>query len=109
MSIEKLQEKILQAFKEQGLKNTLSIAEKHGMVQSTVYRNLKMTQVSITPSLKKLCNYAKVELPEHSGVNPRSSKIIMDAIQEVWDGSDAHAKKIRRLLLVAHSCKMYLK
>lgn len=106
MSIESLQKELLLAFKEQGLKSTLAIADKYEMVQSTVYRNLKQPQVSITPGLKKLCVYAEIDISGYEGVNPGNSEIIMDAIQKVWDGSEAHAKKIRRLLLTAHSCKM---
>lgn len=107
MNIEDLQKRLLKIFREQqGLNHPSAIAEAYGMVQSTVYRNLKMPQNSMTPGLKKLCIYAKIDLSEHSSVNPGDSKIIMDAIQQVWDGSEAHAKRIRRLLLTAHSCKM---
>lgn len=106
MDIEALQKELKEFFESQGLKSSLSIANQYGMVQSTVYRNLFEAQVSMTPSLKKLCNYAGIDYSGYGSDNAKRSEIIMDAVQQVWDGTEAHAKKIRRLLLAAHSCKI---
>ncbi len=106
MNINRLQNEVLEAFRLMGLNNTLSISKELGMVQSTVYRNLEKPQKRITPSLKELCIYAGIDISRFDVVEPESNQTIMDALKQVWDGSEDHAREIKRLLLAAHSCKI---
>lgn len=50
----------------------------------------------LTPTVAELCRYADFDLTIRR--NPASSEILMKALSEVWDGSDAHARLIARLL-----------
>jgi hypothetical protein len=76
------------------------------MDQSTVYRSLYGHRQKMTRSIKKLCNYAKIDVSLYSDKDPKSNIVLMDALQRVWNGTDEHAQQLSKLLLTAHSCKI---
>lgn len=107
MDIDSLQSDLKYFFRQKGLKSTLSIAISTGIPQSTVYRALEKKNIKLTSGLKKLVNYSNFDLVKYKKVEPASCKTLMDTLHQIWDGSEAHAKQISKLLLAAHSCNMY--
>lgn len=105
MNINKLQKMVFESFALKGLNTSVSIANKCGMTQSTVYRALKGDPKRMTAALDKLCVYANIN-PNDFTDSPAQSEILMNALKQVWDGTEMHAKKLARLLIVANSCKL---
>jgi transcriptional regulator with XRE-family HTH domain len=66
--------------------------------QSTVSRILQGKICRMTMPLVKLCKYANIDLANESP-NPAYNKLLMDALKQVWDGTEADAKVIARILL----------
>lgn len=106
MNIDLLQADLKVFFQQHGLKSTVSIASRTGISQSTVYRALEKKNVRLTSGLKKLVSYSGLSLVKYKEIEPASCKTLMDTLQQVWDGSEAHAKLLSKLLLAAHSCNM---
>lgn len=105
MNIDKVQKALFESFDMNGLKTTVSIAEHCNMTQSTVYRALKGKPKRMTSALDKLCVYAKIDVREYSD-KPEQSVTLMNALRQVWDGTEMHAKQLAKLLIVANSCKL---
>lgn len=105
MNISKVQESVLKSFDTRGLNTTVSIANACDMTQSTVYRALKGDPKRMTAALNKLCIYANIN-PKNFTDSPEQSETLMNALKQVWDGTEAHAKQLARLLIVANSCKL---
>lgn len=106
MNLELLQADIKAFFRDKGMKSSLSIALSTGIPQSTVYRALEKKQVKLTSGLMKLVNYSKIDVNNYKQVNPADCATLMNTIRTVWDGSEAHAKQLSKLLIAAHSCKI---
>ena len=106
MSIKKLQDDLKDFFWNEGCTSSTSIASLVGMQQSTVYRNLYKDKVRLTRGLVGLCNYAKINAYDYLQNDPTSNQQLMKTLSLVWNGTDAHAKQLSRLLLTAHSCKL---
>lgn len=105
MNIDKIQETLFESFRANGLETTVSIANACNMTQSTVYRALKGKPKRMTLALNKLCVYAKINLQDYAD-EPEQSDTLMNALRQVWDGTEIHAKQLARLLIVANSCKL---
>jgi len=105
MNINKIQESVFKSLKLKGLNTTVSIANACGMTQSTVYRALKGDPKRMTAALNRLCVYANVN-PKEFTDPPEQSETLMNALKQVWDGTEMHAKQLARLLIVANSCKL---
>lgn len=106
MNLEQLQADLKAFFSHEGLKSSSSIALLTGIPQSSVYRALEKKQVKLTSGLMKLVNYSKININNYQQVNPAECAILMNTIRCVWDGSEAHAKQLSKLLIAAHSCKI---
>lgn len=107
MNIGKVQKDLKKHFYELGLLNSLSISKATKISQSTVYRNLYNRQVKITKGLRELCNYSKIDISEYQKKDPKENGYLMEVLSTVWNGTDAHAKQLGKLLLAAHSCKLH--
>lgn len=106
MNIEKLQSDLKKHFEQRGFKTSVSIAEATNIGQPTVYRSLYEKRPRLTKGLVRLCDYAKIDLNRYKQKDAASNKHLMEALNTVWNGTDAHAKQLSRLLLTAHSCKL---
>lgn len=71
------------------------------MGQSQIFRNIFKRPKRVTKTLLRLCKYAKIDAYEDT-VDPAQSPALMDALAEVWDGTDAHARKLAKLLFAHH-------
>jgi DNA-binding phage protein len=105
MNLQKTQSALITAFNSRGLCTTVSIANECGMGQSTVYRALNGNPKRMSKALYKLCNYANIDTKNITS-EPENCTILMTALKQVWDGSEAHAKRLAKLLIVANSCRM---
>lgn len=92
-------------FFENGYETSSSVALATGINQSQVYRNLYSTPKRITKTHTRLCKYAKIEMHDEAA-DPRSCKILMDALGVVWDGSDGHAQRLAALLFAHNRAAM---
>ena len=106
MNIKKLQNDLENFFKKNGYTTSTAIADLLEMPQSTVHRSLYNEHVKLTKGIIKLCNYANFDVTKYSDKDPASNKYLMEALKLVWNGTDAHAKQLSRLLMVAHSCRL---
>lgn len=106
MNIKKLQDDLKSFFRKNGCTTSTAIANLAKMGQSTVYRSLYSEHTKPTKGLKQLCNYANFDINKYTQKDPASNKHLMDALNLVWNGTDAHAKQLSRLLMVAHSCRL---
>lgn len=106
MDIQRLQADLKLFFTDQGCESSLSIAKTVGMQQSTVYRSLYEERPKLTRGLKELCKYANFSAEDYIKKDPASNECLMRALNLVWNGTEAHAKQLSRLLLTAHSCRI---
>ena len=106
MSIKNLQDDLKGFFRGRGCTSSTAIAELVGMEQSTVYRSLYKERTKLTRGLVGLCNYANFNAYDYMQKDPASNPQLMQTLSLVWNGTDAHAKQLSRLLLTAHSCKL---
>lgn len=106
MNTKKLQSDLKNYFEQRGLKTSVSIAKATKIGQPTVYRSLYKNRPRLTKGLVRLCDYAKIDLNFYLQKDAASNKYLMEALNTVWNGTDAHAKQLSRLLLTAHSCKL---
>ena len=60
--------------------------------QISRYRNGQYKWLS--PNLERLCKVAKINPKAAASVDPSKSKILIAALERVWDGSDQHASAI---------------
>lgn len=88
-----------------GLSTGTEIARVSGLGQSQVHRNLFGRPKRVGRTLFALCEYAGVDAYEKTG-DPRQSAVLMQALAEVWDGSEAHAQKLAKLLLAHHQARV---
>jgi hypothetical protein len=74
-----------------------------GISQSAVSRILRKCPARDGSAFSKLCNYALFE-KSHKRVkrpDPSSSKELMAALSEVWNGTDAHADALAAIIRAA--------
>lgn len=94
---QQLQHELRQFFEGGGHASSSSIARLTQIPQSQIYRNLFGRPKRVSATLRDLCKYASISLV-FERPDPRSSAILMDALGEVWDGSDLHARRLADLL-----------
>lgn len=92
-------------FERDGLKTSTAISKASGLGQSQVYRNLFGSPKKVGRTLRSLCKYAEIDAYEGNS-DPRESQVLMDALARVWDGTDAHAGRLARLLFAHQQAHM---
>lgn len=75
-----------------------NVANKCNISQSTISRYLENPPIKVTGVLIKLCNYAKIDLFLNDSSKPMNNEILMNALEDVWNGTEIHAKKIARVI-----------
>jgi hypothetical protein len=73
--------------------------------QSQVHRNVFGQPKRLSRSLLQLCKYAEIDAYEGTR-DPRESQALMDALAQVWDGSELHARRLAKLLFAHHQAHM---
>lgn len=106
MNIKQVQNDVLSHFAELGLNSSLSISNATGISQSTVWRSLYESRNKITKGLLRLCDYSNIDINSYRKVKPAENEILMSTLAQVWNGTEAHAKKLSKLILAAHSVNM---
>ena len=74
------------------------LATKAGVSQSTVSRALRRFPKKHSQAVVKLCSYAGIELKNDVSSTATGTKQVLKAFGEIWDGSDAHAAAIARII-----------
>jgi transcriptional regulator with XRE-family HTH domain len=59
----------------------------------------------LTEKVREVARYANIRVERAAAHEPEGAKIIKSAVEEVWDGSVAHAALIARLIRVANSLR----
>ena len=86
-------------FASQGLSNSNSIATETKINQSQIYRNLFDTPKRVSKTIRKLCDYANIDIYEEvDPPHPRESDTLMCTLSSVWNGTEEHARQIAKLL-----------
>ena len=88
---------LLHFFEARQMQSPSEIARATGINQSQVYRNLKCRPKRVSKTLIALCKYANISLTL-AVPDPSESRILMEALSSVWDGSDTHAHRLAELL-----------
>lgn len=88
-----------------GLTSSTAIARAAKLGQPQVYRNLFGRPKKVSRTIRNLCEYADVDAYEGT-TDPTESKVLMEALATVWDGTDAHAKRLAKLLFAHHQALM---
>jgi transcriptional regulator with XRE-family HTH domain len=92
----------LRAFCEDKKISDSELARRTGVPQSTVHRILHSPRSDrVTSRLKELCKYANISLEITAMPDPAHNGVMMSALREIWDGSDAGARAIATMLLAA--------
>lgn len=75
------------------------LAERIGVVQSSVYRALNRRPPKLTPTLQKLCKYAKkISVGQSRDVRLDARSQLAAAAEGIWDGSPEGLNKLLALL-----------
>lgn len=92
-------------FAQSGFETSSAIARACGLGQPQVYRNLFGNPKTVSRTLRSLCKHAGIDAYEGTS-DPRDSKVLMDALASVWDGTDAHAGRLAKLLFAHQQAHM---
>jgi hypothetical protein len=55
-------------------------------------------RVRMSQALQRLCRHAGVALEEDAEVHPSKNQVLMNALQEAWDGTPDRARKLARVI-----------
>ncbi|WP_426803424.1 hypothetical protein [Xanthomonas campestris] len=88
-----------------GLTASSAIARASKLGQPQVYRNLFGRPKKVSRTMRQLCEYAGIDAYEGTA-DPSESKVLMEALATVWDGTDAHAKRLAKLLFAHQQAHM---
>ena len=69
-----------------------------GVSQSTVSRALNGVPLRHGRSRSKLFTYAKIRDPNQQGPPKKGPQRVMTAFQRIWDGTEAHASAVARII-----------
>ncbi|MDP3817578.1 MAG: hypothetical protein Q8Q57_01120 [Methylotenera sp.] len=92
---------ILQKKVVQDKRTATLIAAEAKVSQPTVSRikSGKSTRVRETDAFSKLCKFYHIPISIELQSNVVNNKLIQDAINTVWDGSDEHAEALAKVIL----------
>lgn len=100
-----LADELRDRLRQRGLSTGTEIARASGLGQPQVHRNLFGRPKRVGRTLLALCKYVGIDAYEKAG-DPRQSIVLMQALADVWDGSEAHARKLAKLLLAHHQARV---
>jgi hypothetical protein len=100
-----LAQELRHRFAERGLTSGTAISKATGLGQPQVHRNLFGRPRRLSRTLLSLCKY--VDIDAYEGVSdPRESPELMEALAQVWDGSETHARRLAKLLFAHRQAHM---
>lgn len=100
-----LAEEVRAHFERRGIKGSTAIAKAARLGQPQVHRNLYGHPKRVTKTLKDLCAYANICLTSGKA-DPRECTTLIAALNQVWDGTEGHARKLARLLFAHHQARV---
>lgn len=89
--------KRLRDFREEKGWTEETFASKADISQSHVSKILRGNFKLTSKNVRKLCQYAKLDVDLTKG-NPADNPDLMDALDEVWDGTPRRAKALARVI-----------
>lgn len=75
-----------------------ALAKAAGVNQSTVSRALRQAPARHSEAMLRLCRYAGISDLQSESSTARGAKLVLTSFEKVWDGSDAHATAIARII-----------
>jgi len=88
----------LKSFMEEKHLGQVDLARKAGVSQSTVSRALSGFPLRRGRARSKLFIYAQIKDPERQVVPKKGPQRVMTAFQRIWDGTEAHASAVARII-----------
>ncbi len=79
-----------------GFHTQTALSQASGVHQPTISRLLRGELRRIATEVIALCDYANICI--YTDINPSGNRVLMSALQEVWDGSDDDADRIADVL-----------
>lgn len=104
-SVHALVEEVRAHFERQGIKGSAAIARATQLGQPQVHRNLYGQPKRVSKTLQALCKYANIEM-KNDGADPRDCATLIAALNQVWDGTEGHARRLARLLFAHHHARV---
>lgn len=95
----------LREFMQENSYSESQFSRESGVPQSTLHRALRNPQ-RLTKTHVRLCKFAGIALRLDQPIRPRHNKLV-DAVMEVWDGTEEHAESIVRLLRAGATLEAY--
>jgi transcriptional regulator with XRE-family HTH domain len=81
------------------------LAKAAGVSQSTVSRALHKTPGKHSDASRRLCVYAGIEVGDATGSTVVGTKLVLKTFENIWDGTDAHAAAIARIIEASRGLK----
>lgn len=75
-----------------------SVANATNIDQSYISRIKNGKFKRVTENVKKVCEYARIDLNFVKESSPAEKTILMNAIYEVWDGTEKQAKALAKVI-----------
>lgn len=97
--------RLIRTFMEQNSYSQSRLAREAKVPQSTISRALG-SPVRLSRTHHALCNFAGIDIQASQG-RAGARESLVQAVLDVWDGTDEHAQSIARLLKVAATLEAY--
>jgi transcriptional regulator with XRE-family HTH domain len=81
------------------------LANAAGVSQSTVSRALRKAPGKHSNASRRLCVYAGIEAEDATGSTVVGTKLVLKTFENIWDGTDAHAAAIARIIEASRGLK----
>lgn len=78
--------------------NQTEAAEAAKVDQPLISRALSMDYDVLSPRMKKVCDYAKINHIKITADRPKPAQSLIDAVSRLWDGSTRGEQRIKRML-----------
>lgn len=95
-SLSVLAEEVRKYMEINGLKTQTALSLASGVHQPTISKLLGGKLVRMCDAVQELCDYANIKT--HLEVSPEQNSVLMDALREVWDGTESDARCIAEVL-----------
>ena len=97
--------RLIRAFMEAHSYSQSRLAKEAKVPQSTISRALA-SPVRLSRTHRQLCNFAGIDIQAAQGRSGARDSLVQ-AVLDVWDGTDEHAQSIARLLKAAATLEAY--
>ena len=81
-------------------RNSSELARITGVSQPTIsrFRTGSPSRKRNSDAFNKLCDFYKIPVSIESEADPSNNQVLLDAVRAVWDGTEAHAQALARVI-----------